>query len=449
MPLPVSQFLWTMPANSSPQRSDPLVGQTLPDGLRVIERLGGADDEPLYRAQYAQTGPPVALQFLRLPWSSQDSSAVFPSLTRFWQQLRRSCQIRHPNVAGLLELGKTADGRVYAVSELLTGLLLSEVLATRGKLPLAEAVEICLQAAAGLQAAHQDGVAHGRVSPRTILITTGEDDRLLVKLVGFDFSWYQADSGQGLDQAADKPYSSPERLAGSAPDAVSDVFSLGAVLHLLLTGRPPSGGPAPGSIPRVVRRVLDRALASPEQRYPTVAAFAEALRQAAAVPGNLNRAGRWRWGWLAAGIAVLLVVASVARAWDRIGPNLGGIPNFLKAQAGSLKSVTASYQRSPSADPARASKGRESADESGAVARSKVADSTVRPSPTTEARDTGGGPYISPFRRSHPWAAHPTGRTYFPSSCPLALASSELVYFTSEKEARATGRSRSTAPGCS
>jgi hypothetical protein len=56
---------------------------------------------------------------------------------------------------------------------------------------------------------------------------------------------------------------------------------------------------------------------------------------------------------------------------------------------------------------------------------------------------------LSPFRRAHPWAAHPDGRFYFPSSCPLALDSPELVYFRTEQEARATGRSRSTQAGCS
>jgi hypothetical protein len=66
-----------------------------------------------------------------------------------------------------------------------------------------------------------------------------------------------------------------------------------------------------------------------------------------------------------------------------------------------------------------------------------------------ERDDSDPGVALSPFRRAHPWAAHPQGRFYFPSSCWLALRSSELLYFTSEAEARATGRYRSTEPGCS
>jgi serine/threonine protein kinase len=452
----------------SPEQSDPLVGQVLPGGLKVLERLGGTSERQLYRAQYTQTGSPVALMLLQFPENSRDPSAVSPPPTRLWQQLRRACQIRHPNVASLLEVGKTPGGRVYAVGELLTGQLLSEVLSIRGTVPPAEAVEVCLQVAAGLQAAHGIGVAHGSVSPRTILIPPTEDDRLLVKLIGFDFSWYEADSGRSLDQSADDQYSSPERLAGSAPDEVSDVFSLGAVLHHLLVGTPPREDSAPDSIPPALRRVLDRALASPSQRYPTVAAFAVALTQAAASPGKQKRGRPWRSGWLVASIVSLLVAALLWLGWGRFRVNLGDTSHPQKG-AVALKPVGVSKPRLPSAEtresterrkqpsvskaplrPAPSRTSRPEPVETGTVAKSKAADSAPnRSSRSSERRDSGAGPFISPVRRAHPWAAHPDGRSYFPSSCPLALASSELVYFTSEREARATGRSRSNAPGCS
>jgi len=429
--------------------SDPLVGQVLPGGLRILERLGGTSEEPLYRAQYGETGPPVALQPLRGLGDPRDLSATFPPATRLWQQLRRACQIRHPNVACLLEISRAADGGAYAVSELISGTLLSEVLSARGTLPLAEAVEICLQAAAGLQAAHQVGVAHGRVSPSRILITSGEDDRLLVKLIGFDFSWYGADPGQSLDRGADEQYSSPERLAGSAPDEVSDVYSLGAVLHHLLVGTPPGKDPKPGSVPKAVQRVLDRALSSTDERYPTIAAFAEALTRATAPRGEQKRGAWWRSGWLAASIASLLVATSLAWGWDRIRPDLDSIPDLLRTGADALKPVTVSPPRAPPADTSGKAEQPKQPVETGVISRSKVVDSAPKPPGASEGRDTSRSPYISPFRRAHPWAAHPNGATYFPSSCPLALASSELIYFKTEQEARATGRSRSTIPGCS
>jgi serine/threonine protein kinase len=440
-----------------PPEPDPLVGQVLPGGLVVLERLGGTSEEPLYRAQYSPTGPPVALMLLGGRRNRWHPSAVSSQPARLWQQLRRACQIRHPNVASLLELGETPEGSVFAASELLTGQLLSEVLSNRGPLPLAEALDVCLQAAAGLQAAHRMGVAHGGLSPHTILITPAEDDRQLVKLIGFDFSWYEADSWRSLGRSASAQYSSPERLAGSAPDELSDVYSLGAVLHHLLVGTPPGEGSAPDSTPQGLLLVVDRALASPDRRYPTVAAFAEAISQAARAPSKQMRAKHRRSGWVAASIVSVFVAACLWLGWNRFRANPVGTPHPRELGAGTRESVVVSPPRSTSADSRQTTLGSVLSRifspqpvETGVVAKSKVADSTLRKSSPNSGRgDSGAGPFISPFRRSHPWAAHPGGRTYFPSSCPLALASSDLVYFANEREARATGRTRSTAPGCS
>jgi serine/threonine protein kinase len=329
------------------------------------------------------------------------------------------------------------------VSELLSGQLLSEVLSARGKLPLSEAMEICLQAAAGLQAAHQVGVAHGRISPNAILLSSDDESGVLVKLVGFDFSWFGAYPAHALAQTLEDQYSSPERLAGSAPDEVGDVFSLGAVLYHALVGAPPGNDRVPRSVPAAVRRVLERALAPADQRYPTVAALAEALRQATEPAAMRPRSARWRSGWLAASVALLFVTASLVWGWERIRPDLERIPQILKTGASTLTSTAMSRAKAVTAGP------RKQPVETGVVRRSQAADSTAKPSPGPERPDTNRGPYISPFRRAHPWAAQPKGETYFPSSCPLALQSSELVYFRTEQEARATGRSRSKEPSCS
>ena len=443
------QFSLTVKMSRPPYHSDPLVGQVLPSGLLVLERLGSSSEEALYRAQYSPTGPPVALTFLRAPGKPRDPSTPFLPSPRFWEQLRRACQVRHPNVASLLEVGETPDGRVYAAGELLTGQLLSELVSSEGPLPLAQAVDLCLQAAAGLQAAHRLGVAHGALSPHTILVTPAEDGRASVKLIGFDFSWYQSDSWESLGHGGDERYSSPERLAGSAPDELGDVFSLGAVLHYLLAGAPPGSGSARGSIPQAVRRVVDQALASPDyQRYLTVAAFAEALSQAAKTPTDRERRGQRRW--LAASIVLVLLAAGL---WL-------GIPHRAETGARIRESVVAEPGPSKQVLPSLVSRILAPRSvETGAAPSSKVAASTPpAPSPSSEpqasppsseGRDSVAGPFVSPFRRAHPWAAQPDGRTYFPSSCALALASSELIYFASEQEAQATGRSRCTAPECS
>jgi serine/threonine protein kinase len=347
-------------------------------------------------------------------------------------------------------VGESPDGRVYAAGELLNGQLLSEMVSGQGPWPVAQAVEICLQAAGGLQAAHRLGVAHGALSPHTILIVPGEDDSPLVKLIGFDFSWYQSDASRNLGQADDDPYSSPERLAGSAPDELSDVFSLGAVLHYLLAGTPPGDGSAPDSIPPRLQPVINRALAAPDQRYPAVAAFAEALSQAAKSPPVQERRQQRRW--LASSIVLVLMGTGLWLGRDRFDILADDTAHRMELGARVRESARIAPPRStpvvmgstpPASSPAQPRAPSPTKPQAPSPTKPQA------PSPTSDRRDPAAGPFVSPFRRAHPWAARPSGRTYFPSSCALALASSELIYFSSEAEARRTGRSRCTAPECS
>jgi D-alanyl-D-alanine dipeptidase len=165
------------------------------------------------------------------------------------------------------------------VAEFLTGQLLSEILAKRGALLLEDAVDLCLQAAAGLQAAQENGWVHGRLSPDTILVTRKIGGRPVVKLIGFSQdSLLRWDAMPPIEQGVSLEYTSPERIAGAPPDERGDVYSLGAVLHRLLTGVAPTLPLQDVAVPEAMRPVLVRALApSPAQRFQTIAEFVEAL----------------------------------------------------------------------------------------------------------------------------------------------------------------------------
>ena len=255
---------------ASPCPEPSLVGRTLRAGLRVRERLRDTPLGPLYRAEYP-TGLEVAVMLLGS--TSADSAA----LAELRQRYRDAIQIQHPNVAAIHELSETGDGLVYLVAEFLTGELLSETLARRGALPLEEGLDLCLQAAGGLKAAHEVGWVHGRLSPESILLTGTVDGRPLVKLIGFtpEFFLRRRDAELPIEQGVSLEYASPERIAGDLPDERGDVYSLGAVLHHLLTGVPPKKG---GAAPAAIRGVLVRALdPSPAQRFQTVAEFETAL----------------------------------------------------------------------------------------------------------------------------------------------------------------------------
>ena len=416
---------------------DPLVGRVLPSGLRVLERLGSTTLGALYRAQYS-SGPLVALTLLDAPLRPEDPSAAPSPASLRVHQFRRACEIHHPNVASLVEVGETVDGLTYVVGEFLTGELLSDLLAARGALPREEAVEICLQAAAGLQEAHRIGIVHGNLSPRTLLTAQAGGDRPLVKIIRFNLDW-DAEGGRGKPARVDVPYTSPERLAGSAPDELGDVFGLGAVLHHLLTGAPPGGQQARASIPTALRLVVDRALApAPDSRYPTVAAFAQALASAGKSAGMPRRVLSRHPRLLAATVGAAVLAVVIWLGWGRHWVEGGGT-RAAREIAMKVGEEVGQAPTRPPPPPRTAPR-----------ARSPEAPARVKPRTTPAApADSGSQVAVSPFRRAHPWAAYPDGRFYFPSSCPLALGSRELLYFASEAEARATGRSRSTQAGCS
>ena len=258
----------------SPCRESTWVGRTLRAGLRLRERLGDTPFGELYRAEYP-SGVEVAV--LLLDTAASDSV----TLAALRQRLCQAIKIQHPNVAAVYDLNETVDGLIYVVAECVGGELLSETLARRGALPQAEVLDVFLQAAAGLQAAHAAQSIHGNLSPETILLspTTGG---ILVKLIGFTQEFPTgplSDPTIGGNRSAE--YASPERLAGRKTDERSDVYSLGAVLYHLLTGVPPPRA-SEGRVPVPIRPVLARALApSPAVRYQTVAEFVAAITAAA------------------------------------------------------------------------------------------------------------------------------------------------------------------------
>ncbi len=346
---------------ASPCPEPSLVGRILPGGLRVRERLRDNPLGSLYRAEYP-SGLKVAVMLLGSP--SADPGAL--ALLR--QRCRDAIQIQHPNVAAIYELSETDDGLVYMVAEFLTGELLSETLARRGALPLGEALDLCLQAAGGLQAAHDLGWVHGRLSPETILLTRPAGGRPLVKLIGFspEFLQREGDAEPPIEQGASLAHASPERIAGHPPDQLGDVYSLGAVLHHLLTGLPPTLPFTGGTAPEAIRTVLVRALApSPAQRFQTVAEFVAALlRPVEPVlnqPPEPSRAGRrkllgnlWPEERLVAAVLVA-VLGGLWLLWVTYKPGLDAPSRPRQEQSGAVARLEpdSASPSSASSPPAR------------------------------------------------------------------------------------------------
>jgi serine/threonine protein kinase len=267
-------------------------GDTLP-GLNVLAAVGPVSLGELYRAE----DPVSHVEF--------DLVLLDPDVAeRMRAQFARAASIEHPNVAAIRAVGRTPEGTCYVAFEVLRGELLSKALEARRMLPLNEAADLIRQAAAGLQAVHEAGLIHGNLSPETILVLRTAKDRPLVKLIRFGQVHYGPEQFAGGD--AGIRYAAPERVAVHPMDARSDVFSLGAVLLHLLTGAPPNTGlatsePVADAAWSVISKALDPI---PERRFPTAAAFAEALANATTAPRV--------WAWTRGARSVAMAAASLA-----------------------------------------------------------------------------------------------------------------------------------------
>jgi eukaryotic-like serine/threonine-protein kinase len=179
---------------------------------------------------------------------------------RFLQESKLASRLSHPNVVRVYDAGET-EGIPYIVMEYVPG----GTLAQRGKLTHAEVVQLALQACAGLQHAHNAGLVHRDVKPANLLV---RDDNVL-KIA--DFGIARADELTRLTQhgtvLGTAAYLSPEHAAGEEVTAAADIYSLGAVVYELLTGRPPYEF---GSLAELVAQQTDGAITALRDVEPSV-----------------------------------------------------------------------------------------------------------------------------------------------------------------------------------
>ncbi|MFE4824768.1 serine/threonine-protein kinase [Streptomyces sp. NPDC056704] len=205
----------------------------LADRYELQELLGRGAMGEVWRACDHLLGRPVAVKLLHAQ-EAEDAE-------RFRLEAQIAARLNHPNVVGMYDFGSHHD-QPHLVMELVDGWNLAQERSLRRVLPPAEAAAITAQAAAGLCAAHQQGVVHRDVKPANVMLTT---DRT-VKITDFGIARFAEQAASNLTATGKiigtADYLAPERALGRPAQPASDVYSLGCVLYELLTGRPPFTG---------------------------------------------------------------------------------------------------------------------------------------------------------------------------------------------------------------
>ncbi|MDT4952719.1 MAG: eukaryotic-like serine/threonine-protein kinase [Acidobacteriota bacterium] len=234
---------------------------TIPAGTHfgryeIRSPIGAGGMGEVYLAHDAQLDRPVALKLLPADVTQDEDR-----LRRFQQEARATSALNHPNILTIYEIGE-AEGTHFIATEFIDGITLRDQMA-RSRMKMDEVVEVSLQVASALAAAHEAGIVHRDIKPENIMIRRDG----YVKVLDFGlaklteerantspYALTLAETGPGI-VIGTVTYMSPEQARGLRVDERTDIFSFGVVLYEMLAGRAPFGGPTPSD---VIVSILDR-----------------------------------------------------------------------------------------------------------------------------------------------------------------------------------------------
>ena len=333
-----------------------MIGKTI-GHYRVVETLGRGGMGIVYKAEDLRLGRYVALKFL--PDHLINNAAA---LARFEREARAVSSLDHPNICALYDLNEH-EGHPFMVLECMEGSSLRKTL-QKAPLPAGMILDLAIQTARGLEAAHGKGIVHRDIKPENIFLRNDG----LIKVLDFGIAHALGSEDSGVDQASTRltgtgdlvgtfSYMSPEQVEGESLDGRSDLFSLGIVLFEAATGTHPfSRGSwldtaraittqplpefpdlapkVPAQIHDVIKRLLQK---RPEDRYQTASDLIADLKKISralhpdrttALP---EKSGNWRkprfviaTGLLV--VAVILLATLVPWLLKKVDPTVAFMP---------------------------------------------------------------------------------------------------------------------------
>ncbi len=225
-----------------PAVADPYVGQQIAGQFRILQKIGTGGMGAVYKAEQPEMNRFVAVKILHSKYLARADL-----VSRFRREARAMSHLSHPNTARVFLYGQLEDGACYFVMEYMEGRNLAQVVRAEGPMDPERAINVMVQVCGALEEAHNQGIIHRDLKPENIFLTVQGGIQDFPKVLDFGLAKVterQMRPGsmiltqEGMVFGTPE-FMSPEQARGEPLDARSDIYSLGAILYELVTGKLP------------------------------------------------------------------------------------------------------------------------------------------------------------------------------------------------------------------